>query len=203
MIQRLQVKSNASSASLIHFIAMKISSTLGIITFALALTACSSATQQSQQSSSSSASLEVTSSSSAAVDLKDLYRYYESKELGVSFYYPAVYDALETHTGGLLQFGEKQIPYSEVVAWIHTGAEGPSIRAMKTTDAQILQYFSHDNPLGKIKYKGMTLTTFKQDGMGDTSGFIEKINNKYFVLSFDFASSEEMKMRVLESLQIY
>lgn len=183
---------------------MKIPSTLGIITLALALAACSSATKQSQQSSSSSAPLEVASSSSAAIDLKELYRYYESKELGVSLYVAAYYAYPRTVTGGVMEVDQQKIVYNSFsILDSDTAGEPGYISITKTTDPHMVEFLSQYHPLETKVINGVKMQKYKFDGVANPEGFIQKIKGEYVIVEFTFEPSEIEMERVMASMKLF
>jgi hypothetical protein len=189
------------------FMIMKKYFTLSLATIALGLSACTtinSSVQNNTQSSMSSIDyMSVVSSSSAGADMKDLYRYYESKELGLSFYYPAKYDAIRTEINVKKETNDSPILYSYVSVWEDTGGESPGLSIEKTSDARILQDLAHDNPLQVVTVNGIKMQKFQLKGMGDSEGFVEKKNNEYIVIEFSFAPTEEIMSRIVSSIKFY
>jgi len=79
------------------------------------------------------------------------------------------------------------------------GGESPQIRMMKSHDPRIVQSVS-EQPLGTVMITGKTVQKFTSEGMGTPAGFIQKIGEDYFVLTFVFPPSGDVMDRVLGTL---
>lgn len=161
-------------------------------------------TEQNQESSSVSSSYsEITSSSSSAIDISDLYRYYESKELGVSFYAPAVYAFPRTITGGIMEFNNSHIVYNTFFVADSDTGEPASISFTKTSDPTMLTFLSQYHPLENIVVNGTKMQKYHEDAVGSPEGFIQKIKGGYLIIEFNFTPGEQEMERVLGSMKLF
>jgi len=100
---------------------------------------------------------------------------------------------------GILTSG---IFYSEVVVAEGKG-ESAQIRVMTTKDERIKQQLSLEFPLEMITVAGQQFQKYKQEGMGNTVGYIKETDGQFIVVSFDFPPSEEVILQVLESITAF
>jgi hypothetical protein len=180
--------------------------TLSLATIALGLSACTtinSSVQNNTQSSMSSIDyMSVVSSSSAGADMKDLYRYYESKELGVSLYVPAYFAFPRTITGGVMQFNDHNIAYdSFAILDSDTAGEAGYISITKTNNPQILNALAQYHPLENVSIGGIKMQKYLIDGIANPEGFIQKIKGGYFIVEFTFIPKDSDVERVMESIR--
>ena len=134
--------------------------------------------------------------------MKDLYRYYESKDLGVSFYYPAEYAFTGANLEDSLEFGGVKIDYKEMHFMTENdGGEPIAIGIMATSNPQILKYEAQYHPLETVRVNGVQMQKFTIDGVGSPIGFIRKMNGTYYAIDFDFPPSEEVMERVVDSIK--
>ncbi len=134
--------------------------------------------------------------------MKDFYRYFESKEMGISLYYPAEYAFTGANLEDSMEFGGSKIAYKEVHFMTEAdGGEPIAIGIMATSNDKILQYEAQYHPLETVIVNGVLMQKFKMDGVGSPIGFIRKIHDTFYAVDFDFPPSEEVMERVVDSMK--
>lgn len=178
---------------------------LGIVIMTTFLTACFTTPVSVQQLSSSSGDSTLSVPSSLAqIDISKLYRYYESKELGVSLYVPASFAFPRTTTGGIMEFNDAHIPYDEFIMFdSDTGGEAGYISVTKTNDDRILSVLSQDHPLEDVIVNDIKMQKFTLDAVANPEGFVQKIDGGYLVVEFTFLPDEDAMDTVVASLRMY
>lgn len=177
---------------------MKIS-TLTITALALTLVAC--APIKSSTEPTTDTSTLASSSSAESMNMNDLYRYYESEELGISFYYPASFLLTQTTINKDIEYADPRIPTTEIFFWIDHDEKSYQIRMMKTRDPKIIQYLATDHPFENIIIAGRKMQKFRQDTMKETVGFIESTGTENIVVSFDFSPDADVMKNIMASLK--
>lgn len=177
---------------------MKISS-LSMTALALSLIACTPI--KSSTEPLTDASSLTSSAAGESVNINDLYRYYESEELGISFYYPASFSLTQTTINKEIEYADARIPTTEIFFWIDHDEKSYQIRMMKTRDPKIIQYLGTDHPLENVTIAGRKMQKFRQDTMKETVGFIENTGTENIVVSFDFSPDADVMKNIMASLK--
>ncbi len=141
----------------------------------------------------------IESSSSLAVSSPSTLSPEESAKSTVNFYIPSGYDYVQATSEGTLA---NVISYSEV--GVRTGDVEPAqIVVLQSRDPRILQYAAGDHPLEPVSIGGVAWQKFRWDGMGETVGYVRKVDDEYIMISFHFPPSEEVMQKVAASLEIF
>ncbi len=135
--------------------------------------------------------------------MSNLWHRYESSHLGLSLFYPAIYNDVKPETESTIEFNNIKILGTEIVFSENENGESASIRIMKTKDPQILKYLATTTPLKNRTISSTQVQYFQFEGMGSMSGFVYKVKDGYIVLSFTFPPSEKIMESVFESMRIY
>lgn len=177
---------------------MKISS-LAMTALTLSLIACTPINSSTEPLTDDSSL--ASSSTAESAHINDFYRYYESEELGISFYYPASFSLTQTTINKEIEYADPRIPTTEIFFWIDHEEKSYQIRMMKTRDPKIIQYLGTDHPLENVTIAERKMQKFRQDTMKETVGFIENIGEENIVVSFDFSTDEEVMKNIIASLK--